>query len=167
MSVNCFLVKSAKGWSERKNTSSIGAVGRNEARLDLGALQVQVEIDRVADGQLRDFAKVKEQLTHIIEYRDDVAKPYLNYREGDSVTTYDSRGDVTTERILGFTGSVDNATGQLLIAPVVADILLPAETAVLNAAKKMIPGTINGQSKAAQPVVPRHKPQQLIMTPIK
>lgn len=163
MSFNTFLVKSAAGWSERNDADATANVGfRQETRLDLGALKEQVEIDRVADGQLAEFAVIREELTHVIDIQDNFPTPYIDYGLGAMVATKDSRGLEVTERILAFTGSVDNKTALVTIAPTVKNIMLPAELAVMQAAKKMVPGTVTGQSKAAQPVLPRQRPIVLV-----
>ena len=75
MGANCFLVRYAGGWAERKSSSSISTYGRQEALLGLGSLTSLSEVNRVADGQLDDFATPSEQTDVLLE--EQHAEPFV------------------------------------------------------------------------------------------
>lgn len=160
MSANVFLIRCALGWLERKDTSAVTAAGRNEALLGLGSLATAAEAYRVADGQLAEFARVREEITAGHAPVDDTEESYLAYRPGDTITAPDSAGAPASVRVVGLTVTEDDETGRALITPTLGDMLIGAEPQLAQVTKKMAPGSVAGQSKVAQAATPAATPER-------
>ncbi len=129
MRVNTLLVRWAGGWTERKDLASIAAVGRIEARLDLGSITSLPEAHRVADAQLAEFARERTQTDiGIMPAGSDV--PYVDFNVGDTVTV-----EGVSHRVLGLTVSVDQVTGRPIYIPTLNDdiVLGPDERVLARA----------------------------------
>lgn len=158
MRTNSFLVRWGGGWAERVKAASVATVGRMESLLGLGALGSLAEVYRVADGQLDEFARARTQTDVSILPIGSGDTPYVGVHVGDRITVQG-----VPHRVLGFTVSEDQATGRTLYVPTLNDtvVLDPIER-MAQAIAKMIPGTLGGRSKVAQPVVPVAIPRGLV-----
>lgn len=156
MGANCFLVRYAAGWAERKSASSISTYGRQEALLGLGAISSLAEVNRVADGQLTDFAAPREQTDILIDPRHNGEAPYLGGPQvGDTVTVQGEE-----HRVLALSVTEDVATDRVIFVPSLNEnlVLSPMER-VAQSLQKMVRGTMGGRSKVAQPIVPSAIPK--------
>ncbi len=153
MRANTLLVRWQGGYVECKDITSISAVGRIEARLDLGAINSLPEAIRVANEQLAEFARERTQVdVKIYPAGGDV--PYEDFAVGDTITV-----ESVSHRVLGMTVTFDQNTGRPIYTPTLnTDVVLGPEERVFQALRKMVNGTLGGRSKVAQPVVPIARP---------
>ncbi len=153
MRVNTLLVRWEGGWLERKDLTSIAAVGRIEARLDLGAITSLPEAIRVADSQLAEFARERTQTdVGIFPAGSDV--PYVDFSVGDTITI-----EGVSHRVLGLTVSVDQATGRPIYIPTLnTDVVLGPEERIFQMIRRMADWSLGGRSKVARPPVPISRP---------
>lgn len=151
---NVFLLRWNGGWAERADAASIAAVGRIEAVLGLGAEGSLAEVYRIADEQLAEFARERAQLDITILPVDETETPYQpgSFKPGDTITV-----DGTPHRVLGMTVAVDDETGIASYIPALnTDIVLGPQERQAQALTKMLPGTLGGRSKVAQPIIPAY-----------
>ena len=146
MPVNALLVRWGSGWGERTDATSIAAHTRTEATLGLGALASRSAMERVADGQLSVYRNPREQVDAGIEPSLDADTPYIGYRVGDVVTV-----EGVAQRVVSITVSFDS-DGRAVFNPTFNDVILGQQERFAQAIKKMINGTLRGDSKVAQPV---------------
>jgi hypothetical protein len=153
---NALLVRWHFGWAERVDATSVSAHTRTEMTLGIGAARSLVEVYRIADGQLNVYRNPREQIDAGIQPVDDTDTPYLAYRVGDTVTVPDSTGASAAERVLSITVSEDDETGRATFNPTFKDVILGQQERFGQAIKKMVNGTVRGDSKVAQPVSAVH-----------
>src|SRR5690348_1328858 len=137
MGANCFLVRYAGGWAERKSSSSISTYGRQEALLGLGSLTSLSEVNRVADGQLDDFATPSEQTDVLIDPRWNAEAPYLGFSVGDTISVQS-----VNHRVLAFSVTEDEQTDRVIFVPTLNDnVVLNPQERMAQALTKMVRGT--------------------------
>lgn len=151
MPSNVMLVRWAGGWTEETNTAGVTAWGRREAMLSLGAVQSEVEAQRIAGRQLNQFADVRVEITADVEPISSADTPYLAFRVGDTVTVPGFDGSATDERVRAITVSRDE-DGVLSFVPELKDRILDEYERSQLALKKMDNGTMRGQAPVASPV---------------
>lgn len=165
MAANAFLIRCQVGWRRRESAASITALGRREALLGLGSAATEEEAYRVADGQLAEFARKREEINAGHEPIDDTEAPYLAYRPGDTITAPDSSLVQTATRVVALSVSSDDVNGQALIVPTLGDMLLGTESALSQVTRKMAPGSLGGQAKVSQANTPTPAPERATSPP--
>ena len=150
MASNAMLCRWSGGWHEVIDSTSIGAHGRRECLLGIGAVQSIPQVESIAQGQLGIFANVRQQFTTTIETRDESNMPYWAVGLGDQVTVPDDTLAPDTVRMLSVTVTED-AEGFPIFAPQLNDLIFQQDEATANAIKKMSNGTVGGNSTVAQP----------------
>jgi hypothetical protein len=162
--VTTFLARWGGGWHEVTDSGAEISYGRREALLGLGALASLAEVERVAVEALVAFAAPREEITaSILPTTGDDA--YLDWNVGDTVTVPDSAGSPVVERVVGITVSEDNGSGRAVVNPTMRDAIVPADARMMQAVKKMVNGTLRGDAKVAQPVVPVAQPRSVFPVP--
>jgi streptogramin lyase len=162
--VTTFLARWGGGWHEVTDSGAEASYGRREALLGLGALASLAEVERVAVEALVAYATPREEITaSILPTTGDDA--YLDWNVGDTVTVPDSAGAAVVERVVGITVSEDNGSGRAVVNPTMRDAIVPADARMMQAVKKMVNGTLRGDAKVAQPVVPTAQPRTVFPAP--
>lgn len=152
MPANALLCRWSGGWHEVSDPASIAAHGRAEALLELGAAQSIPEVETVARPQLAIYADPRLAIAVEIEPASATDTPYLGFGLGDRITAIDpASGTGSPERVMAMTVSEDD-DGHPTYAIELRDIILDAQERTAQAIKKMINGTMRGDSKVATPV---------------
>ncbi len=120
MPTTAMLVRWNGGWIEC--TRSIGTYGRKEAFLSVGAAQSGEEARVLGDGQLADFAKVREGVTVETDPADD-AIPYFNYDNGDTIMIADSALYLRPTRVTSIS-MVEDDEGIISWVPEAGDLVI-------------------------------------------
>lgn len=150
MATNALLIRWNGGWTEVTDTISIGAHGRLEGLLGIGAVRSLDEVTRIATGQLAIFADERTMITAGTQPRFDAECPYLGYGVGDTVLVPDVDGTPTSERIVALAVTEDSE-GEPVFTPTLHDVILTEQERFNLAIKKMLNGTLHGQSTPATP----------------
>lgn len=137
------------GWRE----SAISRPVRKEALLGLGAAQTAEESDRITSEQLGIYGDPRTAIRAEMEPIDESDTPYLAFRPSDTITAPAIDGTPTPERVIAMTVSEDS-DGFLSYQPELKDLVLSVQERTEQAIKKMVNGTLRGDSKAATPVDP-------------
>lgn len=144
---NVLLARWAGGWMERTRPGSVSFVGRMEGYLSLGSTNTLDEAIRLTDAQLLEFARIRTQTDLAILPADNSDTPYLGFGVGDAIMV-----DAVGHRVLGMTVTEDPATGEAMFAPQLnRDLVLDPDARAVQWVRKMIPGTLGGRSRIAQP----------------
>lgn len=151
MAANALLVRWAGGWSEVRDDTAIAAGGRREALLGLGAVHGRDEMDRMARAQLDTYAQARTEVACDLVPVDETDTPYLAFGVGDTVTVPTVDGGTTQDRIVALTVTEDD-DGVISFAPEINDVVLRRPERQSQALKKMVDGTMAGDSRVATPV---------------
>jgi hypothetical protein len=150
MPTNVLLVRWKGGWHEVVETQSVNTYFRQEAFLSLGALQDIHEVNRVASLQLSVVAWPRDAIAVDHDPIDRNDRPYRAYNVGDTIIVPRFGTGTYAQRVRALTGSEDDE-GNVTYAPELGDLLLEEGERTLQAVKKMIDGTLGGESPVAQP----------------
>lgn len=151
MSANALLVRWAGGWSEVRDDASIAANGRREALLGLGAVHGRDEMERMARAQLVTYAETRTEVACDLKPVSLDDMPYLGFGVGDTITVPTREGGTAQDRVMALTVSEDD-DGVLSFAPEINDVILRRPERTSQAIKKMVDGTMQGDSRIATPV---------------
>lgn len=159
--VTTFLVRWSGGWTDLTN----GASPRSEAFLSVGAVMSQPEALRLAQSQLDIFGTVSEKLTVgvVADAVQNPAVPFIGFKVGDDVEAPSIvDGTPVTWRVGGISISENTENnGEVTVTPTLINQngqwMPDAESAALQAAKKLANGTLGGSAKVAQPPSPADK----------
>lgn len=152
---NQILARWPGGWTSLDAPSSVGAHGRNQAFLALGAVSDMTEVIRILTAQLGVFALPRDAYTVATMPIDDTDAAYLAYHVGDTITVQHPNipGGEIAERVVSITVSEDVDTGRAILTPSLKDLLLSAEDQFAQAIKALANGSLRGQAKVAQPII--------------
>lgn len=147
MAINALLVRSLTGWSEVfRSTGSF----RREACLGLGAQQSPEEAARIANAQLDIYAAPRTEIAADVKPRDATEMPFMAYRPGDYIVAPDWDGTRNDERVLSVGCAMDD-NGMITFSVELKDRILGERERTEQALKKMVNGTLRGNSKVATP----------------
>lgn len=150
MPINVLLVRWDGGWREIRNQPSIDEFGRREALLSIAAISSPEEVDRVAGRQLDVFAHPRMAIAadHAPHGRGD--RPFFDYNVGDTITVPDYGGGTVSQRVRAISGAEDD-NGEITYSPELGDLILEEQERTLQSIKKMVDGTLEGESPVATP----------------
>jgi len=163
LTTNVLLCRWAEGFHEVKLQASIDAHGRREALLALGALSELSEVERVAKMQLDVVANPRTAIAADLAPIDLTDRPYFAFNVGDTIGCPDYGTGTISQRVRALTGAEDD-NGEITYSPELGDLILEEQERTLQAVKKMIDGTLEGDSPVAQPVL-RAQPVRVWTTP--
>ncbi len=121
------------------------------ALLGLGYVPSVAELERIAAQQLVRYADVRTAIVVGVEPRSDTETPGLGVRVGDTVQVPDIDGDLVDARVLSVTVEPGDH-GHLRYSVEIADVIATRYEADATALKKMVDGTLRGDSRPASPV---------------
>lgn len=127
------LVRWGGGWT------FVGS-GDEVVFIDLGALNDRAEVERVAQDQLDEFGRLREQGTVAYEPADDSEIPYVTaaFETGATLVSPDSTETPNTARVQTITCMEDDKLERLQVAVQVGDTVLSPQERVNLQLKKMV-----------------------------
>lgn len=143
------------GYHRVTGTPAAGHPAKERA-LSVGAQRNLTEVDRIADGQIATFGRLRRKLTLVPAVTQDTVDgeyPGLAYWVGDTVTLpYNRALDSAPVRVIAMSGQLNRDTGQIDLVPELGDLILPAPVRAGQAIRKMGPQALGGQSRVASVV---------------
>lgn len=145
------LVRYAAGYTVIDDVAAVATWGRKEGFLQLGGVSDRDQAERVALAVLGFLGAPRVTTTIGIEPTGVADEPYVDFLVGDSITAPDEGGTTSEQRVVSLTVSEDE-NGELTFANELKAPFLLAEEAFNRQLKKLLGGSMRGQSQASNPL---------------
>lgn len=145
------LVRYDGGYFEVSDAAAVAAWGRKEGFVQLGSVADVDEATRVATAILAFQKEPTVATTMGIEPTGTGDDPYADYTVGDSITAPDVDGTPTTQRVVSLTVTED-ADSEVGFVNELKSSFLVADEAFNRQLKKLLNGSMRGQTQAANPL---------------
>lgn len=145
------LVRYGGGYIEVQNAAAVAAWGHKEAFLQLGAVSDRDQAERVANAVLAFQGDPRISTTLGIEPTGVGDEPYVDFAVGDEITAPDETGGSSLQRVMSLTVAEDENGDVSFANELKANFLIPEE-AFNRQLKKLLNGSIRGQTQAANPL---------------
>ncbi len=152
MITTALLVRWFDGWHEVNYAPGITKWGRKEATLGIGASKSIVEVDTVSRRQLEIFFDPRTEIAGDVFPRGEADMPIVAFTTADRIVVPDTPGrPPSNERVQSITATQDD-DGRVTYAVELRDVLLDERERFAETIAKMANGTLDGNSRVAQPV---------------
>lgn len=145
------LVRYGGGYITVENAAAVAAWGHKEAFLQLGAVSDRDQAERVANAVLAFQGDPRISTTLGIEPTGIGDEPYVDFAVGDEITAPDESGGSSSQRVVSLTVAEDD-NGDVSFANELKAAFLIPEEAFNRQLKKLLNGSIRGQSQSANPL---------------
>lgn len=145
------LVRYAGGYTVVEDAAAIAAWGRKEGFLQLGGVSDRDQAERVATAVLGFQGAPRVTTTLGVEPTGTADEPYVDYDVGDSITAPDEAGGSSSQRVVSIT-VVEDENGDVSFANELKAPFLLEEEAFNRQLKKLLNGSMRGQTQAANPL---------------
>lgn len=149
--VTLLLVRYNGGYFEVENAAAVAQWGRKEGFVQLGSVSDHDEAERIATAILGFQNAPRVATTLGVEPVGVGDAPYADYAVGDTISAPDVGGALGTQRVMSLTVAED-ADGDVTFANELKATFLVQEEAFDRQLKKLLNGSMRGQTLAANPL---------------
>lgn len=149
--VTLLLVRYDGGYFEVEDATAVAEWGRKEGYVQLGSVSDHDEADRIATAILAFQNAPRVATTLGVEPTGAGDDPYADYEVGDTISAPDVGSGSASQRVMSLTVSED-ANGDVSFANELKATFLVQEEAFDRQLKKLLNGSMRGQTLAANPL---------------